>query len=129
MLFDVKTSFKNYLKILIRNNLTNIKFLVSCCRVSGVFQAPQAACGRSIMHHSLPEDTFKIPTCSVVISPNRSVPSALSGKQKHSKGQSTQSFNTFTTARRELASNGHPTQTTARRELASSVHFFFLNSA
>ena len=37
--------------------------------------------------------------------------------------------NTFTTARRELESNGHPTQTTARRELASSVHFFFLNSA
>ena len=32
--------------------------------------------------------------------------------------------NSFTTARRELASNGHPTQTTARRELASSVHFF-----
>ena len=35
------------------------------------------------------------------------------------------SLNSFTTARRELASNGHPTQTTARRELASSVHFFF----
>ena len=37
-------------------------------------------------------------------------------------------LNSFTTARRELASNGHRTQTTARRELASSVHFFFLNS-
>ena len=38
-------------------------------------------------------------------------------------------INTFTTARRELASNGHPTQTTARRELASSVHFLKKNSA
>ena len=37
-------------------------------------------------------------------------------------------FNSFTTARRELASNGHRTQTTARRELASSVHFLKKNS-
>ena len=30
---------------------------------------PQAACGQSVTRHSLPEDAFKIPTCSVVISP------------------------------------------------------------
>ena len=29
-----------------------------------VFQAPQAACGRSVTRHSLPEDAFKIPTFS-----------------------------------------------------------------
>ena len=58
---------------------------MSCCRVRGVFQAPQAAWGRSVTHHSLPEDAFKIPTCSVVTSPSRLVPPALSGKQKHSR--------------------------------------------
>ena len=46
--FDVLMSFRNYFKIFIKNNLTNIKFSVLCCRVRGVFQAPQAACGQSV---------------------------------------------------------------------------------
>ena len=33
----------------------------------GVFQASRAACGQSVTRHSLPEDAFKIPTCSFVI--------------------------------------------------------------
>ena len=45
-----------------------------CCVVRGVFQVPQAACGRSVTRHSLPEDAFEMPTCSVGISPSRSVP-------------------------------------------------------
>ena len=79
-------SFKNDFEIFIKNNLTNIKFSVSCCRVRGVFQAPQAACGRSVARHSLPEDAFKTPTRSVVISPSRSVPLVLIQKRKDSEG-------------------------------------------
>ena len=46
----------------------NVKFLVLCCVVRGIFQVPQAVFGESIVHHTLPEDAFKLPTCSVVIS-------------------------------------------------------------
>ena len=84
--FDVLTSFKNYFEIFIENNLTSIKLSMSCCRVRGVFQAPQAACGRSVTRHSLPEVAFKIPTCSVVILPSRSLPPALSKRRKDSEG-------------------------------------------
>ena len=76
-------SFKNYFKIFIKNNLTNVKFSVSCFRVRGVFQAPQAACGRSVARHSHPEDAFKIATCSVAISPSRLVTPTLSEKERH----------------------------------------------
>ena len=51
----------------------------------GVFQAPQAACGQSVTRHSPPEDAFKIPTCSVLISSSHSVPPALSGKWNDSE--------------------------------------------
>ena len=78
--FDVLKSFKNYFNIFIKYNLTNVRFLVLCCRVRETFQAPQAACGRSVTHHSLPEDAFKIPTCSVVILPSHSVPPLAYGK-------------------------------------------------
>ena len=85
MFFDVLTSFKNDFKIFIKNNLMNVEFSVSCCRVGGVFQAPQAAFGWSVTCHSLPEDAFKIPTRSVVISPSQLVPPARSGKRKDSE--------------------------------------------
>ena len=61
-------TFKTSLRRLrVKNSFTNVKFSVSCCRVRGVFQVLQAACGQSVTCHSLPEDAFKIPTCSVVI--------------------------------------------------------------